>query len=350
MSRYGLTGAGKRHFARKGLVFQLFLLALLGCTLPGQRPDVLPLPSPAATVILPTPLPPISELGTAKDPIIVALPPSGQLSPEVEAAGNKLIGLLEKSTRYHVVAVLPASESDLVRGFGTGNAHIGVLSPFAYLLASDEGNAEAAFAREQSGDIFYGAQFIARVDTGFTPYYDTLAGANSADSPVALSQFQDKKPCWSDGRSPSGYVVPLGLIKQAQVVLRQPAAFVGGQVAVVRAIDVGGICDFGATYIDARNYPGLEDQYPDLMKTVQVIWRIPAIIPYETLVFVHGMPEEIRRNLTRAFVDLMTTADGQSAMQTLYGFQAMQVSQDGQYDEFRKIVKSSELDLNELIK
>ena len=322
----------------------------MSCSLiPGQQADATPTPIPTEATPLPTPLPPISELGTSKDPLILALPPSAQPSNEVASAGKTLVGLLEQSTGYHIVSVLPPSESDLVQGFGNGNAHIGVLSPFAYLLASNEGNAEAVFAREQSGEIFYGAQFIARVDTGFTAYFDPAAQANSADAPVALNQFQEKKPCWTDERSPSGYVVPLGLLNEAMVVTRDPA-FLAGHVAVVRAIDVGGICDFGATYIDARTYPGLQDQYPDLMQKVEVIWRVPAIIPYETLVFVHGMDEGMRRNLTRAFVDLQSTPEGKSAMQTLYGFQAMQVVQDGQYEEFRKLVKASGLDLNALIK
>jgi hypothetical protein len=46
----------------------------------------------------------------------------------------------------------------------------------------------------------------------------------------------------------------------------------------------------------------------------------------------------------------MSTADGKCAMQTLYGFDAMQVVQDGQYEDFHKAVKESELDLNSLIK
>ena len=47
---------------------------------------------------------------------------------------------------------------------------------------------------------------------------------------------------------------------------------------------------------------------------------------------------------------LMGTDDGKSVMQTLYGIDAMQIVQDSQYDQFRKIVKASELDLSELIK
>ena len=128
------------------------------------------------------------------------------------------------------------------------------------------------------------------------------------------------------------------------------AAFLAGHPTVVRAVYSGGICDFGATYIDARMYPGLQDQYPDIMKKVDVIWQIPAIIPYDTLCFARGLPEDIHRALTRAFVDLMTTSDGKSAMQTLYGFGAMQVVQDSQYDAFRKAVKASGLDLSSLIK
>ena len=283
----------------KRLVFSLFFSFLTSCSLvPQPWPTATPTPLPTEAPPLPTPLPPVSELGTSKAPLILALPPSAQLSAEVQDAGNALVGLLEKGTGYHIVSVLPPSESDLVQGFGNGNAHIGVLTPFAYLLASNDGNVEAAFAREQSGGIFYGAQFIARVDTGFTPYFDPIAQTNSEQAPVALNQFQEKKPCWTDERSPSGYVVPLGMLNEAKVQTREPA-FLAGHVAVVRAVDVGGICDFGATYIDARTYPGLQDQYPDLMKKVEVIWRVPPIIPYETLVFIHGMDEEMRRNLMR---------------------------------------------------
>jgi ABC-type phosphate/phosphonate transport system substrate-binding protein len=256
---------------------------------------------------------------------------------------------LEKSTGYKIVSVIPPSEMELIQAFGTKNAHIGVLTPFAYLLASEQGIAESAFARKQGDAVFYGAEFIARNDAGFTRYYDPIKAANMVDAPAALAQFRDKKPCWTDQYSASGYVVPLGFLADAGIPTRE-AAFVAGHPTVVRAVYAGGICDFGATYVDARTYPGLEDQYPDLLKKVDVIWQIPAIIPYDSLCFARGLNEDIRRALTRAFVDLMTTPDGKSAMQTLYGFSAMQVIQDGQYDAFRKAVKASGLDLSSLIK
>ncbi|MGE5072750.1 MAG: phosphate/phosphite/phosphonate ABC transporter substrate-binding protein [Anaerolineae bacterium] len=311
-------------------------------------PTLTPPPGPTATP-LPTGIPPVSELGTAKNPFILAMPPSPRPSDEVLQAGKNLVSLLEKATGYAFVPVMPPSEADLVNGFGTGSAHIGVLSPFAYLLAREQGFAEAAFAREHDKAIFYGAQFIANSGGGFKSYYDPVADANTAEATVALSQFIDKKPCWSDNHSPSGYIVPLGYLKQVSIKTRDPA-FLAGHVAVVRALYASGICDFGATYIDARTYPGLEDQYPDLVKKVEVIWRVPEIIPYETLVFVHGLDDTHRRALTRAFVDLEGTPQGLSAMQTLYGFDAMQVVQDSQYNDFREMVKASGIDLEALVK
>ena len=333
------------------LFFLLFLPILLGCGLSsiGQPTDTpAPVLGPTATP-LPTVPPPVSVLGSSENPIILALAPSTQNTTAVENASKTLVGLLEQGTNYHIVSVLPPDETSLVKGFGTGNAHIGVLTPFAYLEASSQGNVQAAFARQVGDAIFYDAQFLARADTGFTPYYDALKNANLADAPIALAQFQNKKPCWTDELSASGYVVPLGYINQAHVVLRDQA-FLAGHVAVVRALEAGGICDFGATYVDARTYPGLQDDYPDLMKTVIVIWRIPRIIPYESLVFATGMSEDMRRNLTRAFVDLSTTPEGKAAMSTLYGFESMQVVQDSDYEPFRKAVKASGVDLDTLIK
>ncbi len=343
-----------RHRARrKALLIPVLFPFLLACSV---LRATTPTPTPTLTLtpaVSPSPTTASAssyELGNQNNPLILALPPSSSpASNDVINAGKTLVGLLQQGTGYTIVSVIPPSEADLVAGFGKGNAHIGVLSPFAYLLASDSGTVEAAFARQQGKQIVYGAQFIAHDNIGFKPYFDEVQGANTADADVALGQFREKKPCWTDDRSPSGYVVPLGYLNQAHLQTRPPA-FLAGHVAVVRAIDAGGICDFGATYVDARTYPGLQDQYPNLLREVDVIWRIPPIIPYESLVFASGMDEGMRRSLTRAFVDLETTPNGKSAMQILYGFDAMQVVQDSQYDPFRRIVKASGLDLNELIK
>ena len=328
----------------------ILMLGVLGCSIPVQvslfaQATATPSPTAAPTAVPPTPTAP---LGTEQNPLVVALPPSARPQGDVLTAGNTLRALLKKNTGYEFVSVIPPSEIELIKGFGSGDAHIASLSPFGYLLASGQGDAEAAFAREQDGQIFYGSELIASADLGYLPYFDRVEQANTAEANIALAQFEDKKPCWTDPFSASGYVIPLGTLKKAGVETREPA-FLAGHPALVRALYAGGICDFGGTYVDARLYPGLEDALPEVTKRIVVIWRIAPIIPYETLVFSRDLPVEMRRLLTRTFVDLMQTPEGKAAIQTLYGFNAMQIVSDGQYEDFRAAVQASGLDLRALI-
>ena len=226
-----------------------------------------------------------------------------------------------------------------------GNAHIASLSPFAYLLARENDSVTAILASMRDGQIFYGAQFIANRESGFISYYDAARNENTAEAAEALKQFQDKKPCWSDTTSPSGYVVPLGVLNQAQVQIRS-GAFLEGQPNVVRAVYADDICDFGATFIDARQLPALEADYPDVMDKVVVIWRVPNVIPYENISLANSLPLEMRRVIQRAFIDLMLTPEGKAAMQTVYGIDELQIAEDVMYADFALYVNASGLDLD----
>jgi phosphonate transport system substrate-binding protein len=330
----------------------LLLVAIYGCGLrnsPNPTASPAPIIAPVTPTVMPlTPLP-TAALGDVNNPLILALAPAPRLDANALNASKGLIAHLEKSTGYQFTTIAPTSETDLIHRFQNGDAQIGVLSPFGYLLANENGSVDAAFARQQGESAFYGAQFIVRSDAGFLPYFDSVKNENTADVSTALAQFQNKKPCWTDPLSPSGYVVPLGFLNEVGVQTNDPA-FVAGQPTVVRAVYAQGVCDFGATYIDARTYPGLQDAFPDVLTKVILVWRTLNIIPYDTLVFASNMDNDMRRVLTRAFVDAMDTPDGSSAMQTLYGMDAMQVAQDGQYQDFRKVVKASGLDLKNLVK
>ena len=222
-------------------------------------------------------------------------------------------------------------------------------SPFGYLSARENDSVTAILASVRDGQTFYGTQFIANREGGFVSYYDDELGDNIENANNALRQFQDKKPCWSDPASPSGYVVPLGLLNQAGVGVSS-AAFLEGQSSVVRAVYAEGICDFGATFIDARQLPSLEADYSDVMDRVNIIWRMDKIIPYENISLSNSLPIEMRRVIQRAFIDLMLTPEGKSAVQTVYGIDELQIAEDVMYDDFAMYVKASGLDLAELIK
>lgn len=342
---------------RSSLLINFLLVAaflLANCTYP--RPDVTQVPQATETG---TPTPevtptdtaqpfPTAELGLAENPLILALPPSATSQAQIDAA-KVLASQFTERTGYTVVTVIPESEAALVEALGKGNAHIVLLEPYAYELAYQRGWVRAAYAVLKDGEGKYGAQFIAARKGGFESYFDEGTELNTADAKTALAQFKDKKPCWSDETSPSGYVIPAGYLNENQVVIKPPA-FVQGHPTVVRSLYASGICDFGATYIDARKFPSLEDEFPDLIEQVIVVWRIPDIIPYDVLAFSTNMPQEMRDLFAKTIPAMMQTTAGKAAFKITYDIEEMQAVNDAYYNEFRTYVNISGIDLTTLVK
>lgn len=291
---------------------------------------------------------PTAELGLAENPLILALPPSANSQAQVDAA-KVIASQFTERTGYTVVTILPDSETALVESLGKGNAHIVLLDPYAYELAYQQGLVRASYATLKEEQGTYGAQFLATRKGGFTSYFDEATGENTDEAPAALAQFAGKKPCWSDESSPSGYVVPLGYLNKNQIITRPPA-FVEGHPTVVRSLYASGICDFGATYIDARKFPSLEDAFPDLLEQVIVVWRIPPIIPYDVFAFSTTMPQAMRDQFTGLVPAIMQTEAGKAAFKTAYDIDALKPANDGYYQEFRTYVHASGVDLTTLVK
>lgn len=344
--------------SRKLLLSSLILFLLTACNIlvfgastntPEPALEMEPaLTIAAATAEAPRPTPTAAALGTIENPMVLALLPGSSTNAERIDGGKAFAEQLSEVTGYTFVVVAPESYARLVEAMGRGNAHIAVLSPSAYVLAYENGFAHAAFASLRSGDKTYGAQFIARADAGYQSYFDAQTGENRADAATALSQFRDKKPCWPEETSLSGYGVPSGILAQNDIPLRTPA-FVQGQPTVVRAVYVGGICDFGATYIDARTFPAVLDEYPDVLDKVEVIWQVPPIIPYDILAIADSLPPEIEQSIKDALFRITGMQAGRQVLEQAYGIEEWERITDVFYEGFRSYLGASDIDLANIL-
>ena len=317
------------------------VLSACGPTAPAEEPVV---EEPVA--------PPAAALGTAENPIIMALAPSAT-TQELIAGGDAIAAKLSELTGYTITVTIPTSYAALVEAMGAGNAHIGWLPPLAYVLANQKGYAEVAMVAVRNGSDFYGAQFIANVNSGFTAYFDPAAnggaGANTADAATALAQFNGKKPCWTDPLSASGYVIPSGIVMNTGASLKAPA-FVQGHPTVVRALYAGGICDFGATYIDARTSSSLKD-LPDVNDKVVVIWRTDPVIPNDNVSIASDVPADVRTAIVDALKSLASSEEGIALLKNGgYDISGLVEHDDTFYDEFRLYLQASGIDVATLVK
>lgn len=314
------------------------------------EPTQAPTKAPEPTAVPPTPEPTPVPLGSPENPIIMALAPSAT-TQELQTGGAAIAAKLSEMTGYTITTVVPTNYAAMIEAMGAGNAHIGWLAPVQYIVAHGKGFADVALSTVRNGSNHYGVQFVAHVDSGFTPYYDPVTGKNTADAATALAQFEGKKPCWTDPLSASGYIIPSGILKNLGIKTLE-GAWVQGHPTVIKSVYLsphGEICQFGATYIDAR--ANVVNDFPDVNEKVVLIYVTDPFIPNDNVSFATTVPAEIREKITKALLEMASTEEGIALLKSGgYSVQGLEVVDDTFYDEFRVYLEASGVDPTTLFK
>jgi phosphonate transport system substrate-binding protein len=271
-----------------------------------------------------------AELGTEENPIVFAFVPSADTQEVIESA-EKISEMISEKTGYVIKGEVGTSYSAVIEAMGTGKAHIGTLATFAYILAHEKYGVDCALVSVRYGSPYYKGQIIAGVDTGIETLEDT----------------KGKTACWVDAASTSGYIIPRIMLKAVGVdpdtdLAQQTEA--GSHDAVALSVYAGD-CDFGATYIDARDR--IEEDYPDVKEKTFVVTESPEI-PNDGLQFIKDFPSDMRENIVNALLELMETEEGVEAMGSAYGWEGVIEKDDSFYDEFRAVLEASGVDIEEL--
>lgn len=313
-------------------------------------PTITETPQPTRLPTLtPTPYPP----GSPENPYIIGVVAENNGS-QASLALSEVANRVANYTGKAVTSQLFPDYRSLIRALENGGIHISWLPPITYLHASQRGLANAALITSHFGVYQYGAQYMANIDSGFTPYFDPISGYNSTDAENALAQFQGMRPCWVESQSTSGYIVPAGLLVAEAVNVLQPV-FTQTHTAVVRALYIKGICDFGATFStsgDPRTSSAVLDDLPDAMQRVTIIYRTDPIIPNLNISLTPRLNDREREELINAFLDINRTGDGKLLLSTAaggYQIEDLRVIQDSLYDPLRQMVDALKIDPSDLI-
>jgi len=330
-------------------IFPIFLSLLAACNFPGVQP---PLPTDISTTPLPTSTPvSTAPLGTVENPIVLAAIPSKDLA--ISESAQSVAAQLSELTGLAIVPAATATYKELVAALGAGRVHIAVLPPLAYLLAHENGSADAALEITQSGRDLGAVEFLVNTrlvgENKFRVYFDPATDSNLAEATSALKQFEDMKPCWTDETSAVGYVLPFGLLLENKIPTRT-GAFLRGDSAVVKSLylDPGGdICQFGAALADSR--AALASEYPDVNEKVVIVWRSEPLVPFDGIAFAASLPGDARISITAAFLSLLQTEAGRAALRDGYQITELKLVDDTLYAALRHALEQSGLDLETLV-
>jgi phosphonate transport system substrate-binding protein len=221
------------------------------------------------------------------------------------------------------------SYADVIEAMGAGNAQMGWLNTFGYVLVNRNYGVEVALATISFGSTIYKAQIIAGADSGIE----------------SLEDLSGRTFCRPDPSSTSGWIIPSITIAAAGLDPEAMEIIDTGEPPSVVAAVYNGDCDAGATYVDARS--SVEEDLPDVMEKV-VVLQESADIPYDTLSFAQEVPADVRENVVNALLEIAETEEGKAILEQA-AVEGLEEVDDSYYDSFRAELDASGYNLEDLV-
>jgi phosphonate transport system substrate-binding protein len=270
------------------------------------------------------------ELGTEDNPIVMSFVPSGD-TQDIIASGDQIAQMITDKTGLVVEATVGTDFAAVREAMGAGQAHIGWLNTFNYILANEKYDVDVGLVTERFGSTTYVGQLNVRADSGIT----------------TLEDLKGKVMCWVDPNSTSGYIIPRIMLQANGIDPDTDFAQTveaGSHNNVITAV-YNGDCDVGASYDDARS--SIEEDFPDV-KDVVVVLATTTEIPNDSVAFYKDFPADTREQVVNALLEISGSEEGQAALETLYSIEALVKADDTFYDAFRADLSKAGIDIESL--
>jgi phosphonate transport system substrate-binding protein len=269
--------------------------------------------------------------GAATGEILWAFVPS-ENSQEVLASAQALADLVSTKTGLKIKTVVATEFAGVVEAMCNGQAQMGALNTFAYILASARKCADVALVSVRNNSTSYRGQIITKADSGIKK----------------VSDLKGKTFCRPDPLSTSGWVIP-SITMRANGVnpdtdLKQ-VVDVGGHDAVVENV-YNGNCDAGSTFDDARGQ--VEAKYADVKEKVVVI-EYSSPIPNDTVSFVPTFDAKNRAAIVKALLEIAADKANAEMIRKVYNWTGLAEAKDAFFNDFRQQLEAAGVKVDDLL-
>jgi phosphonate transport system substrate-binding protein len=282
--------------------------------------------------------------GGAKEEYVTPETLEVQLIPSRDAAyldaqRLPLQQLLEAQLGMDVNVTVATDYNALIEGMASEQIHVGLLATTAYVLAADEGVAEAILkslrydvddmGRQMRGKPLvsgYKSQLVAASDSGIKSVKD-LKGRK-----IAIASFT----------STSGFVWPANLLADNGLDPEKDVEWLnaGGHDNAILAV-FNGEADAAFTFKDARSLFEKESFHGDLMKKV-VLVTDTSEIPNDTISVIPRLDPDLKEKVRKAFINLAKDPKGLEIIQKIYNHEGYAPAKDSDYNEVRTYLERKE--------
>jgi phosphonate transport system substrate-binding protein len=267
----------------------------------------------------------------SSDTVVWAFVPSENSQAVLDSA-ESLAKLVSDKTGLKIKTFVATEFAGVVEAMCNGQAQMGALNTFSYILASSRKCADVGLVSVRNNSTSYRGQIITLADSGIK----------------TLADLKGKTFCRPDPLSTSGWIIPSILLKANKIDpatdLKQ-VVDVGGHDAVVENV-YNKNCDAGATFDDART--SVEKKYPDVRDKVVVI-AYSAAIPNDTVSFVPSMDPKQRETIVKALLDIAADKANADVIRKVYNWTGLAEAKDAFFDDFRQSLDAAGVKVETLL-
>jgi len=267
----------------------------------------------------------------SSDTIVWAFVPSENSQAVLDSA-QALADLVSSKTGLKIKPVVATEFAGVVEAMCNGQAQMGALNTFGYVLASARKCADVGIVSIRNGSTSYRGQFITKKDSGIKKIVD----------------LKGKTFCRPDPLSTSGWVIPSITLRANGLDpakdLKQ-VVDVGGHDAVVENV-YNGNCDAGSTFDDARG--NIEAKYPDVKEKVVVI-EYSAPIPNDTVSFAPSVDAAKRDAIVKALLEIAKDTKNADMLKKVYNWTGLVEAKDAFFNDFRQQLDAAKVKIDDLV-
>lgn len=269
--------------------------------------------------------------GISPDVLEVQLIPSRDAA-YLDAQRLPLQQLLEAQLDMKVNVTVATDYNALIEGMASEQVHVGLLATTAYVLAADEGVAEAILK-----SLRYDVDDLGRQqrDKPLVSGYKSQLVANSESGITSVKDLKGRKIAIASFTSTSGFVWPANLLADNDLDPEKDVEWVnvGGHDNAILAV-FNGETDAAFTFKDARSLFEKESFHGDLMKKV-VLVTDTSEIPNDTISVIPNLNPELKEKVRDAFINLAKDPKGLEIIQKIYNHEGYAPAKDSDYNEVR---------------
>lgn len=280
-----------------------------------------------------------SEGGAKGDPnpkkLVFGFVPSVEADKIADNA-KPMTDYLTKALGIPVESYTSTQYNGLIEAMGSGKVDIGSLPTLGYVLAKDQNAADIILKTVRKGSVTYHSMFVARADSGIKKIEDA----------------KGKRIAFVDSQSTSGFLFPAAYLKARGINATDDSFFsrsvyAGAHDSAIKAVYNGDV-DVAAVYDDARDKVVKIPAYKDVMTKVVKIGDAGEI-PNDTISVRTGLDPALVQKIKDALVAYAKTPEGKKTLYDTYGVDDVVTAQDSDYDPVRKVARSMDVNIKDVI-